>query len=667
MKEQIQLKDFLNYHFLSDVRYNPSGNQAAFVSAVSDVRTNGYLHSLYVWDGEKTRELERFSHPVLFTWEDDSTVLFSDIREKADQDALNQGEERTVFYRTCVHGGGAEKAFSIPLQVTAIQKAGNDTYILMVKYDLNYSHMYTLSEAEKSTLLQKKKEMEDYEILDELPFYGNGLGFINKTRNSLFLFHPSDGTLLPVSPQYMAVTGFDLDPDAGKLYYIGEQYETEQIYKDEIRCYDLGAVTDENVLPGGTYLIDSIKVWDGQLLAVASDKKTYGFNENPKFYLLNEEENKLELLYDYDDSTLHSVNSDCRLGGGRSFQTYGGKYYFITSLFNRCSIYSLDKQGTLSAVVDLEGSVDCFDIANGTILLCGMYDQRLQELYTCPVEGGDLTRVTQFNDEFYRSKDVRTPKPCNIENGGMTLYGWVLEPRNYDESKKYPAILEIHGGPKVSYGEVYHHEMQMFANAGYFVFFMNPRGSDGRGNDFIEMRGKYGTIDYEDLMKFTDKVLEAYPAIDKNRLGVCGGSYGGFMTNWIIGHTNRFAAAASQRSIANMIPHIGVSDIGSSFTVDQQGADIWDEGGAELLWNQSPLKYADKCTTPTIFLHSDEDYRCPIADGIEMFSALRRHGIDTRMVLFHGENHELSRSGKPLHRVKRLDEIKAWMDQYLMP
>ena len=104
-------------------------------------------------------------------------------------------------------------------------------------------------------------------------------------------------------------------------------------------------------------------------------------------------------------------------------------------------------------------------------------------------------------------KDIIPPEPCNIENGGMTLYGWVIRPRNYDPTKKYPAILEIHGGPKVSYGEVYHHEMQMFANAGYFVLFMNPRGSDGRGNDFIEMRGKYGTIDYEDLMKFTDAPL----------------------------------------------------------------------------------------------------------------------------------------------------------------
>ena len=137
------------------------------------------------------------------------------------------------------------------------------------------------------------------------------------------------------------------------------------------------------------------------------------------------------------------------------------------------------------------------------------------------------------------------------------------------------------------------------------------------------------------------------------------------MTNWIIGHSDRFAAAVSQRSIANMIGHVGTSDIGSSFTVDQQQADIWDEGGVEKLWWHSPLKYANRCKTPTLFIHSDEDYRCPLSDGMEMFNALCRHGVDTRMVVFHGENHELSRSGKPIHRAKRLEEMKKWMDQHL--
>ena len=195
------------------------------------------------------------------------------------------------------------------------------------------------------------------------------------------------------------------------------------------------------------------------------------------------------------------------------------------------------------------------------------------------------------------------------------------------------------------------------------MFFMNPRGGDGRGNSFADIRGKYGTIDYEDLMKFTDEVLKKYPAIDTARVGVTGGSYGGFMTNWIIGHTDRFKAAASQRSISNWISFAHTSDIGEMFGADQQGADTWKN--VDKLWWHSPLKYANQCTTPTLFIHSDEDFRCPYSEGMQMYSALCEHGVATRLCMFKGENHELSRSGKPRHRVKRLKEITTWMDTYL--
>ena len=154
-----------------------------------------------------------------------------------------------------------------------------------------------------------------------------------------------------------------------------------------------------------------------------------------------------------------------------------------------------------------------------------------------------------------------------------------------------------------------------------------------------------------------------YPDIDKDRIGVTGGSYGGFMTNWIIGHSSRFKAAASQRSISNWISFFGTSDIGYYFADDQTQGNPWNE--VSKMWDQSPLKYADKVTTPTLFIHSDEDYRCWIPEGLQMFTALKYHGVESRFITFKGENHELSRSGKPRNRVKRLEEISKWFDKYL--
>ena len=205
--------------------------------------------------------------------------------------------------------------------------------------------------------------------------------------------------------------------------------------------------------------------------------------------------------------------------------------------------------------------------------------------------------------------------------------------------------------------------MKYWANQGYFVFFCNPRGSCGRGNAFSDIRGKYGTIDYDDIMAFTDAVIEKYPTLDPDSIGVTGGSYGGFMTNWIIGHTDRFKAAVSQRSISNWISKFGTTDIGYFFNADQISATPWSD--VDKLWFHSPLRYADKAVTPTLFIHSEEDYRCWLPEGLQMFTALKYHGVEARLVMFRGENHELSRSGKPKHRIRRLEEITTWFDRFL--
>lgn len=269
--------------------------------------------------------------------------------------------------------------------------------------------------------------------------------------------------------------------------------------------------------------------------------------------------------------------------------------------------------------------------------------------------------VTHFNDAMLRGKYVAQPDPLNLTAGDHEVHGFILKPMDFEAGKKYPVIFDIHGGPKTVYGPVFYHEMQYWASRGYFVIFCNPTGSDGRGA-FMDIRGKYGTVDFDDLMAFCDAALAKYPEMDADNLFETGGSYGGFMTNWIIGHTDRFRACASQRSISNWTSFYGVSDIGPDFSEDQCGSTIWPD--VEKFWWHSPMKYADKVKTPTLFLHSLEDYRYPVDQGYQMYSALIAHGVESRLVLFRGENHELSRSGKPKHRIRRLNEITGWFEQH---
>ncbi|HHU06758.1 MAG TPA: S9 family peptidase [Clostridiaceae bacterium] len=280
---------------------------------------------------------------------------------------------------------------------------------------------------------------------------------------------------------------------------------------------------------------------------------------------------------------------------------------------------------------------------------------------------GDLLRLTHFNDAAMAGIWPSDPVKLEIESNGDMINGWVLLPRGFDPLASYPGILSIHGGPKTAYGTAFFHEMQLWANDGYFVFFCNPHGSDGEGDAFADIRGKYGSVDFHDLMNFTDAVLEKYPQLDTNRLGVSGGSYGGFMTNWIISHTDSFKAAVTQRSITNWLSFYGTSDIGYYFAEDQMAADFFSRQGIEQLWQYSPLSYAAQINTPALIIHSKEDYRCPLEQGYQLFTALKVRGVDSKMLVFKDESHELSRSGKPLARIERLKQITLWFNHYLQP
>lgn len=400
------------------------------------------------------------------------------------------------------------------------------------------------------------------------------------------------------------------------------------------------------------------------LYAMSSPMKEHGLNENAKVYAVDIESGAITLLRDEQYAMYSSVGSDCRLGGGSQSCSKDGGLLHITTREGCSHLYRLTPDGSDVPVFCPDGSIDCMAASDGSsqVLFVGMLDMRLQELYALDLPSGRVKRLTHFNDEALKGRYVAKPEYLQVQSRGLTIGGWVLKPKDYDPEKQYPAVLDIHGGPKTVYGPVFMHEMQLWVSMGYFVFYCNPMGSDGRDNTFMDIRGHYGDTDYANLMDFTDAVLAAYPAIDQKRVCETGGSYGGFMTNWIVGHTDRFCCCASQRSISNWLGFYGVSDIGYYFAADQCDGDPWN--APEKLWAQSPLKYADKAVTPTLFIHSDEDYRCPLPEGLEMYTALMEHGVPSRLVLFHGENHELSRSGKPAHRLRRLKEITGWFEKY---
>ena len=302
---------------------------------------------------------------------------------------------------------------------------------------------------------------------------------------------------------------------------------------------------------------------------------------------------------------------------------------------------------------------------HSSLCIIGFYQQNRSEIYLVH-NPEKLQRLTYFN-----SQNLSTVKPLPLTITSRfdreAVNGYVLLPPDFRQEARasYPLILDIHGGPKTVYGSTYYHEMQVWANLGFVVCCTNPHGSDGRGNKFADIRGAYGQQDYDDLMDFLDAVLKTYPQIDSKRLGVTGGSYGGFMTNWIITHTKRFQAACTQRSISNWLSFYGTSDIGYLFATDQNKVKDFSLEDQKTLWEHSPLHYINNAVTPTLIIHSDSDYRCPYEQGMQLHTALTALGVPNKLCVFHEENHELSRSGRIKAREQRLNLITHWFLQYL--
>lgn len=652
--EKTLLDDLTKYSLLSGLKYSPDGKYACFTVSKANAEDNCYTSNLWLYNIEDNScfQLTSLNKENTFIWLKDSRhILFPGVRDPKDKEKLDNGEEFTQYYKIDIHGGEAVEAFRINKLVGSIKEIDNNTYVFTSVTNLNKQNSNSSDE-------------KDYEILDEIPFWSNGTGFTSKNRLNLFIYDAAADKYELLADTHLNIDNFQLSKNGKKVIFTAYDYTEKMELYNDIFLLDIESKKSEKLSQSNTFSYNYVNfINDSHLIIMASDMKKYGVNENSKFYILDlDTRNQVCITPDFETSTWNSVSSDCRYGNTENIAVDGNYLYFITTENYSSYINRIDLSGNIEKISERTGSVDGFSVNNGSILFIGFRGTKLQEIYK--LEQHEEKQITEFNDWVQKDRSISVPEKLTVETApGVIIDGWVLKPADFDKSKKYPAIFDIHGGPKVVYGEIFFHEMQYFASQGYAVFFCNPRGSDGKGNSFSDIRGKYGTMDYDDLMKFMDSVLKKYPFIDAEKVGVTGGSYGGFMTNWIIGHTDRFKAAASQRSISNWISKFNTTDIGYFFVGDQIAATPWTN--FQKLWQHSPLKYADKVKTPTLFLHSNEDYRCWMAEGLQMFTALKYHGVPSKLILFRGENHELSRSGKPKHRIRRLKEIVEWFDKYL--
>ena len=653
--EPINIEDIAKYRQPNGLMYNSDGSILAFSVMRADKEKNCYHNDVWTARNGSARQMTFSVDAVPVMWEDDSTLILKRNTE-------NSAAGTTELYKLSMEGGEAEPWLTLPFIMTEFKKVKNRTYAARGFINANDPDAYKDSDEVRKQKTEDLKKEADYTVVDEVPYWFNGAGFTNKKRSAVFLIQMGDSVKIKRLTNPM----FDTDSMTvgdKKVFFSGNVNKGHQSLFSKVYMYDTDIEKMETLYNKTDLSIGRLFVMGSQLFGFASDMKKYGLNQTSNIVRIGRD-NLIELKYVPEVSLYSSVIGDTA-EGGTSFAVLKEHYLTLATVKSHNAIYSFDESFKKKVVWEDEGMMCSMTACENKIAVVYQDWNHVSEVYEMDIDGKNFKRLTTLNDTALDGKYIAKPQRLDYTSEGYDLRGWVLLPQNFDLDHKYPAVLDVHGGPRCAYGETFFHEMQLWVSRGFVVFFTNIKGSDGRGDDFADIRDDYGGTDFRNLMDFTDAVLEKYPNIDRTKLCETGGSYGGFMTNWIIGHTDRFCCAASQRSISNWISFSFIADIGLHFGPDQCGAEgLFGEQNHEKMWNHSPLKYADNVKTPTLFIHSDEDFRCPLPEGMQMMQALAVRDVETRLVIFHGENHELSRSGKPLHRMRRLQEITDWFEKH---
>lgn len=646
--KKLDIQDFINYRFPFELCASPDKRRCAFTVSRPNLEKNRYDYTLYLFDRE-TRGVTQLTHMGAergIVWLDDSTLLFNSVRDEEFKKKQDSGESLSIYYAINLFGGEAYEYMQIPMDVVWMRPIGKDRFAVLAKYWM-----------EERT----KQQKEDYIVADELPFRQDGMGITNGMRFRVYVFDRLSSALTPVSEPERNVEFINVEGSciiySGRRFYKNSAYE----FTGGIAVYDADTGVNTEYVQDDIYRVYHCGFINGTPFFIGSDGKRFGYQENSKFYIINSK-GREEIFYDNNGSTSNAVLTDSCYGNSDTTAVDDEYVYYVSTEGCNSYIKRVGTNGIHESLSIEDGAVQGIAPCGDEVIFIAMRDNMLPELYS--IKDGKECRITELNIDISEEYSLSAPKYVKfINDDGIMIEGYVIEPVNFKRGESYPGILYMHGGHKLTFGPLFYHEMQVWANRGFFVFYCNPQGSNGRGDEFADVIGRYGFVEFGDLMKFTDTCLDLYPEIDADRLGVGGGSYGGFLTNWIIGNTNRFKAAVSQRGISNYISMFGSSDTGYLFPLWQFKCNIWMD--IERYWDHSPLKYTENCITPTLFIHSENDYRCPVTESIQMFTALQYNGVESRLCIFNGESHGLSRSGRPRNRINRLKEITDWFEKYL--
>ncbi len=612
-------------HVPSDPRLSPDGTHVAFVVSTPNTEEDRYDRSIWV-ENEKFTSGPGDSGP---RWSPDGTKL-AFLRSV-------DGEPAQVAVIP-VAGGESRVITSFDRGVEALEWSPNGDRLAVVA--VTYTDEWTdLDDDERNRRARRVRSV---------PYRYDNMGWLHDRKRHIWLVDIADES----EPQCLTPGDFDeqapaWSPDGDTIAFITDHDPRQGLISgNDVWEVDVASGTLTQVTQRGFWSQVSYRR-DGVLHLLGNTESRYPVDA----YLYRREDDG-----SFTDLTGHLDRSSVSLSAGPAAIRWDEDAVIVGfEDSGRFGVIEILPDGTIDTLVRGDKVVTGFDRVDRRLVYTASTWDSPGEVIS------DGTPLTNLNDA---DLGLVVPDHFTVDSGGVEIDVWVYLPDN--EEERVPLLLNIHGGPASQYGYGFFDEFQVYAGAGYGVVACNPRGSAGKGKDFVEaVTGDgWGVVDYADVTAAVAAALERYPRLDPARMGLMGGSYGGFMTAWIIGKEDRWKSAVVERALISWTSFSGTSDIAGVFPQNYLGIGYPD--GWDTYWRQSPLALAQGVTTPTLILHSENDFRCPIEQAEQYFMALLRNGTTTELLRFPGEGHEMSRSGKPKHRVERFDAILDWHSRHLM-